>query len=129
MPTQGLRAWVWVAGWKTGMKGATLTMRAEQNTCQNDNRNLWCNVISGKERVAEAVKLVPSTFSSDSIPPIFLGSYCSNCTYSPALINPGFCLSSPPGRHKFSFLPKELPSYFLPSQFTAVWLLPTLPFH
>lgn len=64
------------------MKGATLTMRAEQDSCQNDNRNLWCNVISGKKRVAEAVKLVPSTFSSDSIPPLFLGSHSSNCTLS-----------------------------------------------
>lgn len=34
-------AWVCVAGWKTGTKGVTLKMRAEQESWQNDDdRNL-----------------------------------------------------------------------------------------
>lgn len=79
--TWGLSAWVWVAGWKAGIKVATLTTMTEQETWKmmigiSGHGMVKCNHCM--KRVAVAVKLVSSTFPSDSIPPLSLGSYTSN---------------------------------------------------
>ena len=81
------------------------------------------------EKGSSSCKTGPSTFSSDSIPPLFQCLYSSNCTFSATYLISHlywFLSFTLQVDISFPFPPKDFPWYFLPSQLTAMWwLLPT----